>query len=69
MNRSLIGLWLLALTTVPLTAGADPPEPIGLRAIVSESTGWRARSLDVCMLLTGLLLAAWGMRAVWAVFR
>jgi fumarate reductase subunit C len=42
--------------------------PIGLRAIVSESTGWRGRTLDVCMLLAGLLLAVWGARAVWAVF-
>ena len=42
--------------------------PIGLRAIVSEATGWRGRTLDLCILFTGLLLAAWGVRAVWSVF-
>jgi fumarate reductase subunit C len=42
--------------------------PIGLRNIVSETFGWRGRSLDCAMLLTGILLATWGVRAAWAVF-
>lgn len=42
--------------------------PIGLRAILAEWARWRGRSLDVAMLLVGLLLALWGGRAVWAVF-
>jgi succinate dehydrogenase subunit C len=42
--------------------------PIGLRTVLSEMTGWRGRSLDVCMLLAGLLLAILGLRAAWAVF-
>ena len=59
-------LWLVFYLV--FVAAVAVHAPIGLRAIVSESTGWRGRSLDVCMLLTGLLLAAWGLRAVWAVF-
>lgn len=42
--------------------------PIGLRTVLSEMTGWRGRSLDVCMLIAGLLLAILGFRAAWAVF-
>lgn len=42
--------------------------PIGLRNIFSETLGWRGPSLDVAVLVIGLLLALWGMRAVWAVF-
>ena len=42
--------------------------PIGLRNIFSETLGWRGRSLDVTVLAIGLLLALWGLRAVWAVF-
>jgi fumarate reductase subunit C len=42
--------------------------PIGLRAVLSEMTGWRGHSLDACMLVAGLLLAAFGIRAAWAVF-
>ncbi len=42
--------------------------PIGLRNIFSETLGWRGRSLDITVLVVGLLLALWGMRAVWAVF-
>ena len=42
--------------------------PIGLRTILSEATPWRGRSLDLCMLLAGSALAAWGARAAWAVF-
>jgi len=42
--------------------------PIGLRTVLAESTGWRGRSLDVSMLLFGVLLALWGARAAWAVY-
>jgi fumarate reductase subunit C len=59
-------LWLVFYLV--FVAAVAVHAPIGLRTIVSESTGWRGRSLDACMLLTGLLLAAWGIRAVWAVF-
>lgn len=42
--------------------------PIGLRTILSETFDWRGRSLDVLVLIMGILLALWGLRAVWAVF-
>jgi fumarate reductase subunit C len=42
--------------------------PIGLRTILSETIGWRGWTLDLSMLFMGLLLAAWGLRAAWAVF-
>jgi fumarate reductase subunit C len=42
--------------------------PIGLRNIVSEALGWRGRFLDITVLVIGLMLALWGLRAVWAVF-
>ena len=40
---------------------------IGLRTVVSEWTGLRGRALDLVMLAFGLLLAALGLRAVYAV--
>jgi fumarate reductase subunit C len=40
---------------------------IGLRVVVSEWTGLRGISLEVFMLAAGLLLAALGLRAVYAV--
>lgn len=42
--------------------------PIGLRSILSETFDWRGRSLDLIVLMMGILLALWGFRAVWAVF-
>lgn len=42
--------------------------PIGLRSILSETFDWRGRSLDVVVLIIGVLLALWGWRAAWAVF-
>ena len=42
--------------------------PIGLRAILAESVGWRGRSLDLFVLVVGVLLALSGARAAWAVF-
>jgi len=41
--------------------------PIGLRNVLSETFGWRGRSLDIAMLCVGLTLAMWGWRAVYAV--
>ena len=41
--------------------------PIGLRNVLSESFGWRGRSLDIAMLCVALSLAMWGWRAVFAV--
>ncbi len=42
--------------------------PIGLRSIFSEWLGWRSTSRDVVLALFGALIAATGMRAVFAVF-
>ncbi len=42
--------------------------PIGLRTMISEWSGWRARSLDGVVLFTGAALLLWGLRAVWAVW-
>ena len=41
--------------------------PIGLRTILMETLDWRGGSLDAVALLSGLALAAFGMRAVMAV--
>ena len=56
------GFYMLFVAAVAVHA------PIGLRTLVSETTGWRGRTLDGCMLLVGLLLALLGARAAWAVF-
>ena len=42
--------------------------PIGLRAILGETLGWRGRTLDLVMLAFGVLLALAGGRAVGALF-
>ena len=42
--------------------------PIGLRAVLAEWLGWRDRSRDLALLAFAMLLAAMGMRAVFAVF-
>jgi fumarate reductase subunit C len=41
--------------------------PIGLRNVLSEHLRWRSRGLGIAMCALGLLIAAWGGRAVWAV--
>ena len=41
--------------------------PIGLRNVVMETTRWRGGSLEIAMALTGVALALWGWRAVYAV--
>ena len=42
--------------------------PIGLRAVLSETLGWRGPSLEWSVLAIGIVLAFLGFRAVWAVF-
>ena len=42
--------------------------PLGLRTIFTEWLGWRGRSLGVFVHAFALVLAALGLRAVWAVF-
>ena len=42
--------------------------PIGLRTILSETFGWRGRSLDIAVMAIALTLAMWGFRAVYAMF-
>ena len=42
--------------------------PIGLRTILSEMLNWRGRSLEVVIVIFGILLTLWGWRAVYAVF-
>ena len=42
--------------------------PIGLRSVLAETFNWRGSSLEVTVAAMGLVLAAWGLRAVWAVF-
>jgi fumarate reductase subunit C len=42
--------------------------PIGLRNVLAETFGWRGRALDAALVALALLLAAWGGRAVYAVF-
>jgi fumarate reductase subunit C len=41
--------------------------PIGLRTILAEWLGWRGRPLAVFVLLFTFVIAALGLRAVWAV--
>lgn len=42
--------------------------PIGLRNVISETTGWRGRGLDWALLALAVALALWGARAIIAVF-
>jgi fumarate reductase subunit C len=42
--------------------------PIGVRTIVGETLGWRGARVDFVMLVLAAALAAWGWRAVVAVF-
>ena len=56
------GFYLLFVVMIAVHA------PIGLRTILTETFNWRGVALDLAVLLTGLALAAFGMRAVMAVF-
>ncbi len=42
--------------------------PIGLRSVLAETFNWRGAGLEITVMATGLALALWGFRAVWAVF-
>jgi fumarate reductase subunit C len=61
-NFAWAGFYMLFVAAVAVHA------PIGLRTILSESLGWRGRSLEIAVLTVGILLALWGGRAVYAVF-
>lgn len=63
-TRSSVGWAAFYATFVALVA---VHAPIGLRTVLAEHCGWRGRSLGLAMLLFGILLAALGGRAVWAV--
>ena len=41
--------------------------PIGIRNVLTETIGWRGRSLELAVLFLGIALAAFGLRAVYAV--
>ena len=41
--------------------------PIGIRNVLTETIGWRGRSLEFAVLILGIALAAFGLRAVYAV--
>jgi len=61
-NLAWAGFYTLFVAAIAVHA------PIGLRTILSESLGWRGRSLETAVLTIGILLALWGWRAVYAVF-
>lgn len=61
-NYAWAGFYALFVAAVAVHA------PIGLRTILSESLGWRGRSLEISVAIAGILLALWGWRAVYAVF-
>lgn len=61
-NFAWAGFYVLFVAAVAVHA------PIGMRNILSETLGWRGRSLEIMVVTMGLLLALWGWRAVYAVF-
>jgi fumarate reductase subunit C len=62
------GNYAWALFYATFVAAVAVHAPIGLRTILAETFGWRGIALDAAMLAAGLALAAWGARAVLAVF-
>lgn len=60
------GAWLAFYTLFVLAVTVHAP--IGLRAVLGEWLGWRGSSRDLALLAFAMLLAALGMRAVFAVF-
>jgi fumarate reductase subunit C len=54
------GFYVLFVAAVAVHA------PIGVRNILAEM-GWRGRGIDVLLFALALMLALWGLRAVWAV--
>jgi fumarate reductase subunit C len=64
-TRGSVG-WLAFYSIFVLAAAVHAP--IGLRTIAMEWLRWRGRSLSVAAHLLAIILAAIGLRAVWAVF-
>lgn len=58
--------WLAFYSLFVLAAAVHAP--IGLRAVLGESFGWRGRGRDAVLAAFAALLAGMGMRAVFAVF-
>jgi fumarate reductase subunit C len=58
--------WLAFYAVFVLAAAVHAP--IGLRTIAMEWLGWRGRTLAIAVHLVAVVLAAIGLRAVWAVF-
>lgn len=61
-NWGWAGFYLLFVLAVSVHA------PIGMRAICAEWLGLSGRSVDALLGVLGVVLAAVGLRAVWAVF-
>ncbi len=57
-----LGFYLLFVVAAAIHA------PIGMRTVLREMTAWRGRSLDVAVVLFGVLLVGLGIRAALAVF-
>ncbi len=57
-----MAFYLLFVASVSIHA------PIGVRTVLREMTAWRGRSLDIAVGLLGVVLAALGLRAAFAVF-
>jgi fumarate reductase subunit C len=57
--------WALFYTLFVLAVAVHAP--IGLRAILAETFGWRGRSLDIVVVLVAAALTVLGFGAVWAV--
>lgn len=58
--------WLVFYSVFALAVAVHAP--IGLRAVLAEWFGWRARSRDFALLAFAVVLAGMGLRAVAAVF-
>jgi succinate dehydrogenase hydrophobic anchor subunit len=58
--------WLIFYVVFALAAGLHGA--IGLRNIAGETLGWRGRGIDFCWLALGLLTAAFGIRAAFALY-
>jgi len=58
--------WLVFYSVFALAVAVHAP--IGLRAVLAEWLGWRARSRDFALVAFSVVLAGMGLRAVAAVF-
>ena len=61
-NYAWLGFYLTFVAAIAIHA------PIGVRAIIAETLGWRGALVDLTLLLLGAVLAFWGWRAALAVF-